>query len=251
MLETIDQGAVRELRMTRPPANALDPGLVGALRAAVEHASADGAGALVLSAAGRLYSGGLDVPVLLSLDRAAMSAFLGDFLALLRALATSEIPVVAAITGHAPAGGAVLAIQCDHRVMADGDFKIGLNEVQVGIPLPRVLHSVLARVVGVRQAERLGTRGLLVSAGEALAIGLVDELVAPELVIERAHEVARDYLALPPVAMRRTRALARSALREIYAQEERATWEAFVDDWFAPETQGVLSALVEKLKQRN
>lgn len=251
MLETIDQGNVRELRLARPPANALDPGLVAALRAAVERAPGDGAGALVLSAAGKLFSGGLDVPALLALDRVAMAAFLGDFLALLRALATSEIPVVAAITGHAPAGGAVLAIQCDHRVMADGDFRIGLNEVQVGIPLPRVLHSVLARVVGSRQAERLGTLGLLVSAGEAFRIGLVDELVAPELVVERAHEVARDYLALPPAAMRRTRALARSPLREIYDAEERATWEAFVDDWFSPETQGALAALVAKLKQRS
>jgi enoyl-CoA hydratase/carnithine racemase len=250
MLETIDQGEVRELRMARPPANALDPELVSALRQAVERAPADGVRALVLSATGRLFSGGLDVPVLLALDRAAMSAFLGDFLALLRALATSEIPVVAAIGGHAPAGGAVLAIQCDHRVMADGDFRIGLNEVQVGIPLPKVLHSVLARIVGARQAERLGVRGTLVAAGEALAIGLVDELVAPELVIERAHEIARDFLALPPVAMRRTRELARSPLREIYAAEERATWEAFVDDWFAAETQGVLRALVEKLKKR-
>jgi 3,2-trans-enoyl-CoA isomerase len=250
MLETIDQGDVRELRLARPPANALDPGLVGALREAVARAPVDGARALVLSASGRLFSGGLDVPALLALDRAAMSAFLGDFLALLRALATSEIPVVAAIGGHAPAGGAVLAIQCDHRVMADGDFKIGLNEVQVGIPLPRVIHSVLASVVGARQAERLGTRGLLVSAGEAHRIGLVDELVALELVVERAHAVARDYLALPPTAMRRTRELARSALREIYAAEERATWEAFVDDWFEPETQGVLAALVEKLKKR-
>jgi enoyl-CoA hydratase/carnithine racemase len=135
--------------------------------------------------------------------------------------------------------------------MADGDFKIGLNEVQVGIPLPQVIHSVLVRIVGPRQAERLGARGLLVSAGEALRIGLVDELVAPELVVERAHEVARDFLALPPVAMRRTRALARSPLRELYAQEERATWEAFVDDWFASETQAVLTALVEKLKKRS
>lgn len=248
MIDTLDHGDVRELRLARPPANALDPLLVSALRVAVEKAPAEGARALVLSAAlGRVFSGGLDVPALLVLDRAAMAAFLGDFLALLKALATSEIPVVAAITGHAPAGGAVLAIQCDYRVMADGDFKIGLNEVQVGLPLPKVIHSVLARVVGARNAELLGTRGLLVSAGEAHRIGLVDELVAPEGVIERACEVARDFTAVPPIAMRRTRELARADLAAIYEREERATWEAFVDDWFLPETQGALLAMVEKL----
>jgi len=250
MLETIDHGAVRELRLARPPANAIDPGLVSALASAVERAPREGARALVLSGAGRVYSGGLDVPALLALDRAAMSAFLGDFLSLLRSLATSEIPVVAAIGGHAPAGGAVLAFQCDYRVMIEGDFKIGLNEVQVGIPLPRVLHSVLARVVGARQAERLAVRGLLISAGEALRIGLVDELVAPEAVVERALEVARDFIAAPARAMARTRALARAELAEIYAREERATWEAFVDDWFSVETQGALRAMVERLRKK-
>ncbi len=251
MIETIEHGDVCELRLARPPANALNPALVATLRTAVERAPAEGARALVLSAApGRVFSGGLDVPALLGLDRAAMAAFLGDFLALLRALATSEIPIVVAITGHAPAGGAVLAIQCDYRVMADGDFKIGLNEVQVGLPLPKVIHSVLARVVGPHQAERLGVRGLLVSAGEAHRIGLVDELVVPEAVIERACEVARDFAALPPIALSRTRALARADLAACYEREERATWEAFVDDWFAPETQSALRDLVERLMKK-
>jgi enoyl-CoA hydratase/carnithine racemase len=251
MLDTIDHGAVRELRMDRPPANALDPGLVAALRAAVERAPGAGARALVLSAApGKLFSGGLDLPALLGLGREEMAAFLGDFLALLRALATSPLPTVAAITGHAPAGGAVLAIQCDHRVMADGEVRIGLNEVAVGIPLPRILHTVLARVVGARQAERLGVRGLVVPAGEALRIGLVDELAPADAVVERACEVARDFVALPPEAMRRTRALARAELAAIYEREERSTWEAFVDDWFAPEAQATLRAVVERLKKK-
>jgi enoyl-CoA hydratase/carnithine racemase len=250
MLEIHDHATVRELRLARPPANALDPALVGALRAAIEAAPGDGVRALVLSGRPGMYSAGLDVPMLLQLERPAMEHFLGDFLALLRAVATSPVPIVAAITGHAPAGGAVLAIHCDHRVMADGDFKIGLNEVQVGLPLPRVIHSTLVRVVGRRQAERLGVRGLLVSASEAHRIGLVDELVPPESVIERALELARDFLAVPSGAMARTRALARQDVFASFAQEERATWESFVVDWYSAETQGALRALVERLKKK-
>jgi Delta3-Delta2-enoyl-CoA isomerase len=251
MLDRVDhEVGVRELRLARPPANALDPGLVTALRAAVETAPRDGARALVLSGAPGMFSGGLDVPRLVALGRPEMESFLGEFLDLLRALALSEIPVVAAISGHAPAGGAVLAIHCDHRVMAAGEFKIGLNEVRVGIPLPQSLHSVLVRVVGRRQAERLGVRGLLVGAEEARAIGLVDELVAPEVVVARALEVARDYLALPPTAMRRTRDLARRDLAAIFDRELRFTWESFVDDWFADETQAALRALVERLRTK-
>ncbi len=251
MLEIRDHDRdVRELRLARPPANALDPALVAALTGAVAAAPAAGVRALVLSGQPGMYSGGLDVPALLALDRAAMERFLGDFLVLLRTLALSEIPVVAAITGHAPAGGAVLAIHCDHRVMAEGGFKIGLNEVQVGLPLPRVIHSTLVRVVGVRQAERLAVGGLMIGAGEAREIGLVDELAAPELVVERALGKARDYVALPRRAMLATRALARQDLAESFAREQRATWEAFVADWFTAETQGALAALVDRLKKR-
>jgi 3,2-trans-enoyl-CoA isomerase len=249
-IETLDHGPVRELRLARPPANALDPELVVTLERKVAEAPSEGARALVLSGREGMFSAGFDVPALLALDRDAMRGFLGAFLALLRRLATSEIPVVAAITGHAPAGGAVLAIHCDHRVMAEGGFKIGLNEVRVGIPLPRSLHSVLARVVGRRQAERLGARGLLVGTDEALAIRLVDELVPMESVVDRAIEAARDYVSLPPAAMRRTRELARADLAEIFEREQQSTWEAFVDDWFAPETQTTLRALVEKLQQK-
>jgi len=250
MLEIHDHASIRELRLARPPANALDPVLVGALLTAIEAAPGDGARALVLSGRPGMFSAGLDVPVLLQLDRPSMERFLGDFLALLRAVATSPLPIVAAITGHSPAGGAVLAIHCDHRVMAEGDFRIGLNEVQVGLPLPRVIHSTLVRVVGRREAERLGVRGLLVSGSEALRIGLVDDLAPLDSVVEQALERARDFLAVPPGAMSRTRELARQDLAASFAEEERATWESFVVDWYSAETQGALRTLVERLKKK-
>jgi enoyl-CoA hydratase/carnithine racemase len=251
MLERIDHpGTVRELRLARPPANALDPTLVAALADAVATAPREGARALVLSARPKMYSGGLDVPALLALDRAAMERFLGDFLGLLRSIATSPVPIVAALTGHAPAGGAVLAIHCDYRVMAAGDFRIGLNEVAVGLPLPRVIHSTLVRVVGPAAAEKLAVAGALVPAAEALRLGLVDELVEPEAVVERAVAKAGELVALPARAMSVTRELARHDLVESFAREERATWEAFVEDWFSDETQAALRALVERLKKK-
>ncbi len=249
MLETLDHGGgIRELKLARPPANALDPQLVKALTGALAAAPVAGARALVFSSAQPgLFSAGLDVPALLALERPAMSAFLTDFFALMRALAASPLPTVAAISGHAPAGGAVLAIHCDYRVMASGPFKIGLNEVQVGLPLPESIHAVLARVVGTRQAERLGTLGLLLSVEEAVAIGLVDELVAPEAVVPRALEIARSYLALPPTVMARTRAMCRRDLVEAVDRHSAATFERFLDDWFSDETRGALTALVERL----
>lgn len=252
MLDRIDHaGGVRELRLARPPANALSPELVFALRHQIESAARDGARALVLSGRPGIYSAGLDVPLLLGLEREAMSAFLQDFFGLMRALAASSVPTVAAITGHAPAGGAVLALFCDRRVMAEGEFRIGLNEVQVGLSLPAVIHAALERAVGAREAERLGVGGLLVSATEARAIGLVDELLPAERVVERAVEVARALLALPPRAMSATRDLCRRGLVEMFDARQEATFARFADDWFSVETQGALRALVARLKQKS
>ncbi|HYX26165.1 MAG TPA: enoyl-CoA hydratase/isomerase family protein [Thermoanaerobaculia bacterium] len=249
MIQSIDHGAVRELRLDRPPANALSPELIAALRAAVEGAPEAGARALVLSGAPGRFSGGLDVPHLLQLDRPAIAATWRDFYGLLRALAASPIPVVAAITGHSPAGGAVLAIFCDARVMAAGDFRIGLNEVQVGIPMPPVIFHALRRLVGPGQAERLCVTAQLVPGDEARRIGLVDELVPPEGVVARAVEQCNALLALPPQPMAITRRLARADLVALFAADE-AEIAGLVEQWFSPETQGPLRALVERLGKK-
>ncbi|HEV8582504.1 MAG TPA: enoyl-CoA hydratase/isomerase family protein [Thermoanaerobaculia bacterium] len=250
MIQTFDHGAVRELRLDRPPANALSPELIAAVRAAVEAAPDAGARALVLSGAPGMFSGGLDVPHLLTLDRPAILNAWRDFYALLRSLAASRIPIAAAITGHSPAGGAVLAIFCDHRIMAEGDFKIGLNEVQVGIPMPPVIYQGLRRLVGLRQAERLCVGGQLFPPAEALRIGLVDELAPPERVVERAVECCRSLLALPPEAMAATRRLARAGLASLFAEGNEEELAGLVEQWFSAETQGALRGLVERLKKK-
>ena len=250
MLETIDHGPIRELRLARPPVNALDPGLIAALRAAIEGAPGSGARGLVLSGRPGMFSAGLDVPYLLNLDRAAITAAWEDFYGLMEALATSSIPIAAAITGHSPAGGAVLAIFCDYRVMAEGDFRIGLNEVEVGIPMPPVIHGAMTRQVGARQAERLLAGGLMIPAAEALAIRLVDELAPPEQVVERALGFCRRLLALPPLAMGFTRRLARGDLACLFEKKRQLELDTLIDAWFSDETKGAMRALLARLAER-
>lgn len=246
MIQTTDHGPVRELRLARPPANALSPELIAALDAAVAAALVDGARAIVLSGAPGRFSGGLDIPHLLQLDREAIRATWHAFYAMLRRLATSPVPIAAAITGHSPAGGAVISLYCDARFMADGDFRIGLNEVPVGIPLPPVIYEALVRVVGERRAEWLAVAGTLLLPAEALAVGLVDEVVAAERVVERAVEWCQGLLALPPTAMARTRARARARLADLFdARHEEI--EGLVDVWFSDETQTTLSGIVARL----
>ena len=250
MLRSVDHGTVRELRLERPPANALAPELVAAIAAAVRAAPGDGAEALVLSGAPGMFSAGLDVPYLLTLDRDGIAGAWAGFYDMMRALAEAPVPIAAAITGHSPAGGAVMAIFCDRRLMAEGRFAIGLNEVQVGIPLPPAIFAALRRVVGDRTAERLAVAGEMVSADEALEVGLVDELAPPEEVVERALEWCRTLLALPRGPMLKTRARARRGLHRIFAEDDGSEVDGLVDDWFADETQAALTALVERLRAK-
>jgi 3,2-trans-enoyl-CoA isomerase len=179
-----------------------------------------------------------------------MAALWRDFYGLLGAIAGSPIPIVAAITGHAPAGGTVLALYCDWRLMAEGDYKIGLNEVQVGIPLPPVIMAGVRRLVGARVGERLAVSGALISPAEALDIGMVDELVPAEKTVERALEWCHRLLALPPEAMTSTRRLARADLAGVFEGDLEPELQRVIATWWSPETQGTLRALAERLGKK-
>ncbi|MCB1055778.1 MAG: enoyl-CoA hydratase/isomerase family protein [Acidobacteria bacterium] len=249
MLDITDRGPVRVLRLQRPPVNALDPALITALRSAVETAPRDGARALLLAGTPGRFSGGLDLRVLLGLDREALRPVWQDFFELMAGLATSPIPVAAAMTGHAPAGGTVLGIFCDYRVLAEGGFKVGLNEVQVGLPLPHPIYRAFERLIGPRIAERMAVEGTLIEPAEALAIGLVDELAPVDEVEARAEAWCRRVVDLPPSAFEQTRRRARQPLAGYFstgaAREQEV--EGLLDAWFGDECQrtlrGVLAAL--------
>jgi enoyl-CoA hydratase/carnithine racemase len=250
MLDFLKHDTIHELRLARPPVNALDPTLVRALRAAVDAAPRDGARGIVLSGRPGMFSAGLDVPALLQIPRDDLRVFWNDFFDLCATLACSTIPVVAAITGHAPAGGAVLAIMCDYRVMAEGAFKIGLNETQVGLAVPARIQAALRRLVGAYRAERLMVAGAMLDAPDAKSIGFVDEIVPTDLVVPRAIAWLADLLKLPSAAMGETRRLARADLAEVFAPSASLPVEDVLDVWFAPEAQAVLHALVARLKSK-
>jgi len=247
MIETIDHGAVRELRLARPPANALSPDLLAEISALVTAAPGEGAEALVLSGSKGIFTGGLDVPLLLSLDHDEMTQALGEFFGAMVALAGSEIPVAAAITGHSPAGGAVLTLFCDWRVMAEGSFSIGLNEVRIGLPMPSVIADALARVVGQRNADVLCLTGQLLAPDEALAVGLVDRVVPLDQVVDQAVQWCTELTQLPTRAIRETRRTVNRDLVRVLDDAMAGDIEALTREWFRPEVQAPLRALAARL----
>jgi enoyl-CoA hydratase/carnithine racemase len=248
MLKVEELGDVRVLRLSRPPVNALNQALLEQFTTAIREAPAAGARGLVLTGEADCYCAGLDVRALIACDAAMLTDFLGAFLDCLQALAASTVPVVAAINGHSPAGGAVLALHCDWRVMRDGETRIGLNEVAVGLCPGPLIHAVLTETVGPRVAARLLTSGALVNAAEALSIGLVDELAPADEVTEVALRWLRSRLDLPPYAYQTTRRMVRAdlvaLLDEVTGPGRQAALDALQRDWLHPETRTTLEALL-------
>ncbi|MBS0565806.1 MAG: enoyl-CoA hydratase/isomerase family protein [Proteobacteria bacterium] len=251
MLEQLRHDDILELRLARPPVNAFNLDLSRALREAIEAAPDRGARGIVLCGRPGMFSAGLDVASVLELDAAGrMGELWREYSTLCRAIAASSVPIVVAIAGHAPAGGAVLATFCDYRVMARGAFRIGLNETQVGLSVPPEIQTGLRRLVGAYRAERLMVAGTMLDSEEALRIGFVDELAEPDEVAPRAFAWLRALLALPPQAMTKTRAIARADVVSAFDAECGSDVDAFVRGWFGDESRATLKAVLAKLKSK-
>lgn len=249
MLKVSMREAIAEIRLDRAPVNAMNPELIASLADTHAKLIAEGARAVVISGRPGLFSAGLDVPELLQLDRPQIHAFWIEFFSLMSALASSPVPVAAAITGHAPAGGAVLALHCDYRVATRGDYTMGLNEVQVGLPVPPNILRMLQYVVGQRPAAKLATAGMLLSPESALEWGLVDELANEGGAVDAAMKWAAELLQLPPLAMNTTRLAAKSELIDLAEANQQFAGTA-TDYWFSDETQLMMRKLVDKLASK-
>lgn len=247
MIQIERHDVITEIRLDRPPANALSPELLSALAEALQAAPEQGARGIVLSGAPGMFSAGLDVPHFLELDRDQVAAAWRALFETMRALVASPVPVACALTGHAPAGGCVLALCCDWRILAEGKYKIGLNEVQVGVRAPEPILAVARHVVGSRQAERMLVTAELFGAEKAARIGLVDELAPQDEVVPLALQWAEHRTKLPPETLRKTRALARKEVVETIDAMDGETLSCFLDEWFGDECQGALRALVAAL----
>jgi len=249
MLEVTEHDGIRELKLARPPVNALNAELLRTLTEAIKAAAKDAA--IVITGQPGLFSAGLDVRGLLELDREGVTNVFVELWRTQHAIAHSAVPVIFGLTGHSPAGGTVMAIHGDYRVMAQGDFRLGLNEVQVGLLPGAPIHGAFRRLVG-GHASQLLTRGALIDPVTAMRVGLVDEICEASQVATRALEVAREMCALPRDPMLKTRALARRDLMELFGNpghammKEREFAALGADLWFVPATQERLRKMFAK-----
>jgi enoyl-CoA hydratase len=233
---------VRWLVLERPPANAIDETLLSELAAAVERARADDAvRAVVLTGAGRFFSGGFDLGAPRR-EGEAVAAVAELYRDAHRALLALPKPTLARVAGHAIAGGAVLALACDYRLGCEGDWQLGTNEVAIGASYPKAAIEIVKLRLSHAQAAELMLGAGLYPASHAVRLGVVHELL-PATGFDGAvqHRAAR-LGSFPREAYAHAKAaLCAEALARIDAHtREQSLADAAV--WITPESRAARRA---------
>jgi enoyl-CoA hydratase len=235
MIARSQHEGVLTLRLDHGKASAFDVELLDALTREIDGAAED-VRALVLTGTGSIFSAGVDLFRLTRDGPDYVRRFLPLLSRSLRTLFAFPRPVVAAVNGHAIAGGCVIAQAADVRLIADGAGRIGVPELLVGVPFPTVALEIVRFTVPREKVQSLIYTGRTLPAREALGAGLVDEVVAPDALPERAQEVARQLALIPPPVYRLTKQSLRAEALERIERAGDEVDRAALEVWSAAET---------------
>ena len=194
----------------------------------------------------RFFSIGFDIPHLFDLTQEDFETFYRAFIRVCHHLYTLPKPTVAAITGHATAGGCILALCCDYRFIADGRKLMGLNEIKLGVPVPYLADCILRHLVGTRHAREIMDTGEFYPPEESFHLGMVDRVLPLEQVLPRAVEKARSLGASPQEAFAMIK---QNRVEMVEAQilarlENRTAY--FVECWYSAKVRERLREAMER-----
>lgn len=239
------------VQLDRGVANALNLEILQELKAAFEALAIDEkVKGVVLTGKENFFSAGLDVIELYDYDADKIQLLFDTLFEAMRAMISFPKPLVASITGHAPAGGCVLAICADHRVMAEGKYRIGLNEIPVGIIMPKYIYETYAFWLGSGKAYQYILEGKLASTTEALNVGLVDKVVAPEEVLVESIAQLKKYMKMSASTWSKSKLLMRNTLLGHYKEFDPQLKKDLMEGWWSKETRAILGALVAQLTKK-
>jgi enoyl-CoA hydratase/carnithine racemase len=241
--ETFDD--IAAVRLDNGVTNPVSQALVEDLSDAVEKVKKTCRG-MVLAGGPKFFSIGLSVPELLTLKAAEMKDFWYRFNRVCLDIYTLPLPTTCALTGHAPAAGAIFAVSCDFRFAANHKKMTGFNEVTLGIPVPYLADMVLRQVVGDRAATALMYKGNLVSFEEAKQVGLVDELLDQEILEEQARKHTAELAAMSHPAFTAIKANRVEEIRLRFEANHKEKHQIFLDCWFSKPVQKLLHEAAEK-----
>lgn len=247
-IERIEDVAL--IRIDTGKANAIDARWLARMNEVLSELAESNARAVVVTGVGPFFSAGLDLPSLLPLDRAAIQAFIQSFNDTMLRLFEVRLPMAAAVNGHAVAGGCVLALQADYRIMADGPYKIGLNEVPLGLGLPAVVLETLRGQVPAASLFPIALDGRLLSPHEALELELVHEVAPEAQLVERAVAWARERGKLPQVAFQQVKHSIRRPTIQTVKEANQRDASRWAESWFSEAGQQRIHEAVERLSRK-
>ena len=250
-IKTHIEDHIYHILLDRGKSNALHFEMVEELIMAIDAAAEDPAvEGLILSGKENFFTSGLDLITLYQYDEVQMKSFWNSFIVLLHKLVSFPKPAVSAITGHSPAGGCVMAICCDYRVMADGDFIIGLNELPVGIVVPESIFKLYSIWLGEGNAYRSLLEGKLFNPSEAKEIGLVDEVVQFNRIQSAAMHKIKSVTQYEKNAWRISKLNFRKNLIAEFEKDQTETINQVLEQWWKPSTRAILKTIIENLTQK-
>ena len=240
-----EHGGVRVLRLAHGKVSAMDIELGEAFIAELKAAASDDVRAVVLTGTGSSFSAGVDLFRIIKDGPAYGQRFLPVLDAMLRDALTFPKPLIAAVNGHAIAGGCILAATCDRRVMADGNGRVGVPELVVGVPFPALPLQIMAARMPDAAFRDLVLTGRTVQVDEAMTLGLIDEKCAPDALLDRAIAIANQFAAIPTGAF----ALTKEAFTTLILDRTACLSDLnarVVHAWMQPHTYDTIRAYLER-----
>jgi enoyl-CoA hydratase len=246
MIDLTRRGDVAILRIAHGKANALDTELCQALTAQMERLRASPNQAVVLTGSGTVFSAGVDLVRLLDEGVEYLHSFLPALTTMFETVFFHPQPVVAAVNGHAIAGGCVIACAADQRLMGQDAGRIGVPELLVGVAFPTIALEIMRRGCHPQHFERLIYGGATCSPEEGAALGLVHDVVAPPDLLDRAVAAAEKLRALPPDVFALTKQQIRQPVRERRERARAAVEPAVHAIWTSAETRETIRRYVSR-----
>lgn len=236
-IEVQKSDGIVTLMIKRGKVNALNNTVIDEMRVLLKAFERDPeVKSIILTGSGKFFSFGFDIPEFLSFTKGQFREYLVNFTDLYTYIFGYPKPVVAALNGHTIAGGCMLALACDHRVMVSGKARISLNEIGFGASVFAGSTEMLRFWAGSANATEILFSGALYSAQEAKGLGLVHEVAGADALIEAARMKASGFASKYPPAFASIKALLRRSIVEEMKRRERESIQEFVDIWYSETT---------------
>lgn len=238
------------LGLNRGRSNAINRSMLQELQDALDTLQQDeNIKGIILHGNEGFFSSGLDLIELYDYNEQQIAEFWKAFLHLIASFAAFDKPAVAAVTGHSPAGGCVLALCCDYRIMAAGEYIIGLNELSVGIVVPESIFQLYRFWLGNRTAYQFLLEGRLLSPQDAFKHGLVDEVTDMKRIRHAAEKQLTTYMQLDQQVWRQSKRYLRRGLLSHLNNEKEDVLATVLKHWWAPSTRSILHTIINNLKK--